>query len=257
MIKFFRKIRFDLMEKNKTGKYFKYAIGEVVLVVIGILIALSINNWNQQRLDRILEKDYYCQFLEDVNQDLIQLNEQVTYTKERLHHANNMLGLLQNENSEFSEILEHTKGAVSKTDAVIMPNKNAFEDLKSSGNLRLITDKKIKNQLTKYYANEEGLLNIINSNAISITTRFKEKTNKIGNGWVHLIEIQNGFDPTLVSVEKLKELFVRNKEVTLNLMNDALAYVGSNSRNLELLKSLEVEILSMKALLEAKCTNND
>ena len=49
MIKFFRRIRFDLMEKNKTGKYFKYAIGEIVLVVIGILIALQINNWNEQR----------------------------------------------------------------------------------------------------------------------------------------------------------------------------------------------------------------
>jgi len=49
MIKFFRKIRYDLMEKNKTGKYLKYAIGEIVLVVIGILIALQINNWNEER----------------------------------------------------------------------------------------------------------------------------------------------------------------------------------------------------------------
>lgn len=49
MIKFFRKIRYDLMEKNNTGKYFKYAIGEIVLVVIGILIALGINNWNENR----------------------------------------------------------------------------------------------------------------------------------------------------------------------------------------------------------------
>ena len=46
MIKFFRKIRYNLMEQNKTGKCLKYAIGEIVLVVIGILIALSINNWN-------------------------------------------------------------------------------------------------------------------------------------------------------------------------------------------------------------------
>ena len=49
MIKFFRHIRKDLMEKNKTGKYFKYAIGEVVLVVIGILIALQLNNLNEKR----------------------------------------------------------------------------------------------------------------------------------------------------------------------------------------------------------------
>ena len=49
MIKFFRKIRQNLLMENKTGKYLKYAIGEIVLVVIGILIALSINNWNENR----------------------------------------------------------------------------------------------------------------------------------------------------------------------------------------------------------------
>jgi len=46
MIKFFKKIRFDLMDKNKTGKYLKYAIGEINLVVIGILIALQLNIGN-------------------------------------------------------------------------------------------------------------------------------------------------------------------------------------------------------------------
>ena len=49
MIKFFRKIRYDLMKQNKMSKYFKYAIGEIILVVIGILIALQINNWNEDR----------------------------------------------------------------------------------------------------------------------------------------------------------------------------------------------------------------
>ena len=49
MIKFFRKIRQNLIIENKTSKYFKYAIGEIILVVIGILIALQINNWNENR----------------------------------------------------------------------------------------------------------------------------------------------------------------------------------------------------------------
>jgi hypothetical protein len=52
MIKLFRKIRYDLMAKHKTGKYFKYAIGEIILVVIGILIALSINNWNETQKEK-------------------------------------------------------------------------------------------------------------------------------------------------------------------------------------------------------------
>lgn len=49
MIKFFRKIRQNLITEGKTGKYLKYAVGEVVLVVIGILIALQINNWNEAK----------------------------------------------------------------------------------------------------------------------------------------------------------------------------------------------------------------
>ena len=48
MIKFFRKIRYDLMEKNKTGNYFKYAIGEIILVVIGILVAIQLNEWRME-----------------------------------------------------------------------------------------------------------------------------------------------------------------------------------------------------------------
>ena len=58
MIKFFRKIRYNLIEKNKTGKYLKYAIGEIVLVVLGILIAISINNWNHNRKSNNLKQSY-------------------------------------------------------------------------------------------------------------------------------------------------------------------------------------------------------
>ena len=59
MIKFFRKIRYDLMKKNKpaspagrTGTYLKYAIGEIALVMIGILLALQVNNWNEERKEK-------------------------------------------------------------------------------------------------------------------------------------------------------------------------------------------------------------
>ena len=49
MIKFFRKIRLQLLGEGKTAKYFKYAIGEILLVMIGILLALQVNNWNEGR----------------------------------------------------------------------------------------------------------------------------------------------------------------------------------------------------------------
>ncbi|QJP34652.1 hypothetical protein F0365_09730 [Nonlabens sp. Ci31] len=65
MIKFFRNIRKNLLNESKMTKYFKYAIGEIVLVVIGILIALQINNWNQNRLEMQEEQIGLNQFYKD------------------------------------------------------------------------------------------------------------------------------------------------------------------------------------------------
>jgi len=70
MIKFFRKIRQNLLMENKTGKYFKYAIGEIVLVVIGILIALQINNWNEKRGQEKTVKSIYSIIKSDLTNDI-------------------------------------------------------------------------------------------------------------------------------------------------------------------------------------------
>lgn len=69
MIKFFRKIRRSLLSEGKTGKYLKYAGGEIVLVVIGILIALGINNWNENRKNKNQEKFVLLNLYEDLKSD--------------------------------------------------------------------------------------------------------------------------------------------------------------------------------------------
>ena len=74
MIKFFRKIRQNLLMENKTVKYFKYAIGEVVLVMIGILLALQVSNWNQDRKDRISERKLLDNIHKDFAQNKIQFD---------------------------------------------------------------------------------------------------------------------------------------------------------------------------------------
>jgi len=77
MIKFFRRIRYDLMEKNKTGKYLKYAIGEIVLVMIGILLALQVNNWNNNRLDEKQEVEILLQLENEYEVNLKEVNEKI------------------------------------------------------------------------------------------------------------------------------------------------------------------------------------
>ncbi|WP_445383063.1 DUF6090 family protein [Robiginitalea sp. IMCC43444] len=69
MIKFFRRIRQRLLSENKFRNYFLYAVGEIVLVVIGILIALKINNWNEEQKTESKVQDYYALLLEDLNSD--------------------------------------------------------------------------------------------------------------------------------------------------------------------------------------------
>ncbi len=73
MIKFFRKIRQNLLSEGKTGKYFKYAIGEIVLVIIGILIALQLNEWNGQRIEIKTLNNNLEYIIEDLIVDKIQL----------------------------------------------------------------------------------------------------------------------------------------------------------------------------------------
>ena len=84
MIRFFRKIRYNLMEQNKTGKYLKYAIGEILLVVIGILIALSINNWNGDRMEVRMEKQYYQKLNVNFRADTTSLGSYIDFQTNRM-----------------------------------------------------------------------------------------------------------------------------------------------------------------------------
>ncbi len=91
MIKFFRKIRFDLMEQNKTGKYFKYAIGEIVLVMVGILLALQVSSWNENRISRKKEKLLLKELNNEFILNRIQFDSATFYHKRALKSAKNIM----------------------------------------------------------------------------------------------------------------------------------------------------------------------
>ena len=164
MIKFFRKIRYDLIEKNKTGKYFKCAIGEIILVVIGILIALQINNWNEQRKERIQEKIFLKRFEVELNTNLENILTAISLNKNRIHRAEFLLRtidkpqLAADSSSYFMISIEHA-GYTN----IPLISDNAFEELKSSGNLSLISNEVLRAALQKYYSwtSYEGQYNFL------------------------------------------------------------------------------------------------
>ena len=81
-LKFFRKIRKNLLIENKTAKYFKYAIGEIALVMIGILLALQVNNWNHNRIDSKREVGYIKNIERDLKNQLKAIDIQIDFEEE-------------------------------------------------------------------------------------------------------------------------------------------------------------------------------
>jgi len=109
MIKFFRKIRQKLLQQNKVGSYFQYAIGEIFLVVVGILIALSINNWNEARKHKITELAFVKSLVKDLNEDLIALESTIEYNDIKvsrldslLKYAGTDINAMENQNQLYS-----------------------------------------------------------------------------------------------------------------------------------------------------------
>ena len=158
MIKFFRKIRYSLMEQNKTSKYFKYAIGEVVLVVIGILIALSINNWNEDRKERNKEVSYLKNLKVDLQSEILNSEKFAVYHFGKVQACSKLInGKVPYTINDLQVYTDTYEQVFIWADFV--PNNNTFKELLSSGNLSLIKNDSIKNgllNLEKHYAKIAG-----------------------------------------------------------------------------------------------------
>ena len=230
--------------ENKTGKYFKYAIGEIVLVVIGILIALQINNWNENR--KINKEE--LQLLES-------LHKEFTYNKNELERAIKRAQLIQ---KRCETILSNTGNREMKlskieSDSLINwgltsiitydPSNGILENIISSGKIQIIKNEKLKNLLSSW----NGFLNDVkedetwavnernqfifpflykNSNYTSITSDGKQNS-----------QIASGFDADYKEVYKLLEFE--------NLVNSQRIWNRKNERNYKNLKRSIDEIIAL------------
>jgi len=145
------------MEQNKTGKYIKYAIGEIVLVVIGILIALSINKWNNKVQDAKLSILYYQELLLDVENDLEQLIDRINYSERVTNSIYSLIEALQNKTyaTVNQDTLQYAMNHYYRV-AGWQFNLNTYKELESSGNLRYIGNSKIRSAITDYVNSIEG-----------------------------------------------------------------------------------------------------
>ncbi|MBC2846383.1 DUF6090 family protein [Winogradskyella flava] len=147
MIKFFRQIRYDLMKQNKTSKYFKYAIGEILLVVIGILLALQINNWNDLRKNRNYEQEILTLINENLKNDSIALSTQLSYSKEATKLTNQLLEEVTQ--GIYNDNLNQWMGKIISFE-IFKSQSSAFEILKSKG-IDIISNTELQLELISYY----------------------------------------------------------------------------------------------------------
>ncbi len=152
MIKFFRKIRQKVLTENKFGKYLLYAIGEIILVVIGILIALSINNWNENLKNKKLETSYLKRICKDLDNDLLQFERTTDLALERNKRVLFLESAIK-DSQLVNESSDYFVKSIVQANYTYRPaiSNHSFEELKSSGRLALIKNEDLRVAIAEYY----------------------------------------------------------------------------------------------------------
>jgi hypothetical protein len=146
MIKFFRKIRQKLLSENKFSKYFLYAIGEIILVVIGILIALAINTKKEDRETKVKELSYLSGIKSDLNLNLIELKSLIKTREKSVKSSKIILDFFKHKKDFLPDEFNYHSLNVQ----IWYPfkkNDNSYQELINSGNFSIISNDSIKNLL--------------------------------------------------------------------------------------------------------------
>jgi len=149
------------MSENKTGKYFKYAIGEIILVVIGILIALQINNWNEQRKEREQSVFYHEQLINDLEMTIASLEADIKWAKKVKTEINKATTILNRgiANDSTLKILDFALANYFRLNRQL-PEITSYEEMKSSGQLNLIYNTSLRKDIADYLRKHNSTTNI-------------------------------------------------------------------------------------------------
>jgi len=198
MIKFFRNIRETLIAQGKTSKYLKYAIGEIILVVIGILIAIQANNWNISK-EAQKEKEFALhKLVENLKQD-------TTYLKGALEGGNNYISaldscliILKNPNAYSKDYFSRLFSNMNYT----LPfeyNQITFNEMSNSGKLKLIKNQVLTDSLFHYY-DDKNFKAV--SDALNFFTRDNIRSYTMGYDFMILTGNLDNYSETEFKIEQ-------------------------------------------------------
>jgi len=227
------------MSENKTGKYLNYAIGEIVLVVIGILIALQINNWNTDRKNDTIKRIYYAQILQDLEKDealMIKGNDLIDSFFERLKSYQETFR--KNEIPLWEATIEI--GKVFSTETIqgsnFEANTNTITSLINTGDIKLIPIE-IRNMLLDFKYKQSGLIDYIKSQSIIISNA-SIATQKLYGGADLPTRINN--QPILIKYFNEEKIALKSfLELETLLYEQSLLLKNAKERSEKLIRDIE------------------
>ena len=167
MIKFFRTIRKKLIEQSKVRNYFFYAIGEIILVVIGIFIAIQANNWN---VERVAQKELAFELEKlviNLKQDTLEIHNRIKVNNEIISSLDSCLIVLKNPKAYSKRYFSELFFPINQT-VDFISNKTSFNSLTTSGKLQKLKNNTLIDSLSYFYT-IDGYKNI--ESAITNHTR--------------------------------------------------------------------------------------
>ena len=172
MFSLFRQIRRNLLSTNRVGKYLLYAIGEILLVVIGILIALQINTWNAERTLRAKELSYLREIRTNLLEDQASVEYNINFNKQKdsIIQAS-LIGILKSESDLDAMNVIARKMPLLAEYNVFTQNRIAFDNMVSAENIDLITRDSLRIMLSSYYS-ERNILDGTQERVKDLTRNF-------------------------------------------------------------------------------------
>lgn len=191
MIKFFRILRQKLLSESKFGRYMLYALGEIILVVIGILIALEINNANDLRKNKAQEQQLLVSLLEECEANLDLLENTILRNDSIYNRAINIGAFTGPNLPEISEKeLSQLMVGAFKYESRYVPNLGTMNEINNSGKLSLITDPELRKAISEWQSQLELVHNQENY-VVSRRDISQEYFIKYGNFRRHLFLIKD------------------------------------------------------------------
>ncbi len=150
MTKIFKGTRQKMLKENRFSKYFLYAIGEIILVVVGILIALQINNYSEHKKERKQERILLSNLSDEIQLDILQIENNTTLSKERLSRLDSLTRLLATPD-QLNKLDFLKRSYQFVLDQYFQSNSGIFDEAVSSGKMSLILNDELRQNIFDYY----------------------------------------------------------------------------------------------------------